>query len=463
MRSMRCIRYTIYLYTIWCYIPIISSAQPSYIYEGGIGNGYVSILYNANMDLLYNGGLDDGYASISLSSNNALLYKGGIDDGYASIPLISNNDLLYKGGMDDGYASIPLASNNDMLYKGGVDDGYSSMIKMEDFIWTGAIGEGWNISGNWNYNIIPDIHRRTIIPSGVPHYPHLNAGIFAIGDNPNNGSFESGELWIKPNAWLVTRVSNYVENYGKITIDGDMWVKNPNPFAFYNKGDIDITNNGQLTLSQDNPFICGQSITYGGQNYNTVQIGDQCWLAENLNIGSMINSTQSPSNNSTKEKYCYNNLSTNCDTYGGLYSWNEMMDYQSVEGSQGICPTGWHIPTDDEYKTLEINQGMSVSESNNVGWRGSNEGSKLAGDAALWTNGNLELNVDFNTSGDQIIPGGILISSGTFSKLNTHAYQWTSSKNANNAWYRNIAYFRTDILRLSTNVNKAYSVRCIKD
>ena len=98
-------------------------------------------------------------------------------------------------------------------------------------------------------------------------------------------------------------------------------------------------------------FICGESkVNYGGKTYNTVLIGDQCWLKENLDIGTMI--TGYPSNNGVIEKYCYNNVPSNCETYGGLYLWDEAMQYVTTEGAQGICPTGWHMPKEAEYQAL---------------------------------------------------------------------------------------------------------------
>ena len=80
--------------------------------------------------------------------------------------------------------------------------------------------------------------------------------------------------------------------------------------------------------------------TRDGQEYSTVQIGSQCWMAENLNIGIMIPGANTMGNNEEIEKYCYNNDESNCDIYGGLYQWNEMMQYTTTPGVQGICPTG---------------------------------------------------------------------------------------------------------------------------
>lgn len=93
-------------------------------------------------------------------------------------------------------------------------------------------------------------------------------------------------------------------------------------------------------------------VEYLGQVYNTVKIGDQCWLKENLNVGNRIDGIQEQTDNSIIEKYCYNDLESNCNIYGGLYQWNETMQYSLDTGSRGICPVGWHIPTYFEWVNL---------------------------------------------------------------------------------------------------------------
>jgi uncharacterized protein (TIGR02145 family) len=77
----------------------------------------------------------------------------------------------------------------------------------------------------------------------------------------------------------------------------------------------------------------------------------------------------------------------NCDIYGGLYQWHEMMQYVSTESTQGICPNGWHLPSDQEWKTAERQLGMTIYQSNLSGWRGTDQGSKLANNKVLWIDG----------------------------------------------------------------------------
>jgi uncharacterized protein (TIGR02145 family) len=201
-------------------------------------------------------------------------------------------------------------------------------------------------------------------------------------------------------------------------------------------------------------FKCGDVVNYNGQDYYTVMIGTQCWFKENLNAGAMINVSQNQTNNSVLEKYCYNNLASNCMVYGGLYQWDEMMQYVIIEGAQGICPSGWHIPTDSEWTVLTtflggINvAGGKMKEAGTVHWMPPNTGAT-------------------NSSYFTALPGGFRGPSGYFNSLTFNAYFWSSTQlNATNAWSRSLSYNYEDVYRGSGGPDgKAYgfSVRCIQD
>ena len=93
-------------------------------------------------------------------------------------------------------------------------------------------------------------------------------------------------------------------------------------------------------------------VEYGGEVYPTVLIGDRCWLAKNLNVGKRIDHDIESSDNDTIQKYCMYNLEAYCDYYGGLYQWDELMQYDATGNGQGICPDGWRIPTVEDYALL---------------------------------------------------------------------------------------------------------------
>jgi uncharacterized protein (TIGR02145 family) len=111
-------------------------------------------------------------------------------------------------------------------------------------------------------------------------------------------------------------------------------------------------------------FSCGNNLTDIRDNkvYPTVQIGTQCWMRKNLNYGTAIQGTSEQTDNCMNEKYCYNDDPTQCGIYGGLYQWDELMAYENTPGSQGLCPPGWHIPTQAEWMTLfnaNLTQGLA--------------------------------------------------------------------------------------------------------
>ncbi len=185
-----------------------------------------------------------------------------------------------------------------------------------------------------------------------------------------------------------------------------------------------------------------------GKTYSAIEIGEQCWMAENLNIGTMISGNSS--NNSVIEKYCYDNSESNCDTYGGLYKWDEMMQYASDDGTQGICPEGWHLPTDTEWMMLEVEVGMSYEEATSTGMRGTDEGDKLK---------------QGGSSGFDALLGGYRNGGGNFSSLGSYSTFYTATQGiqSNMAWSRYLFNDNGQILRSGQDKSFSFSVRCLKD
>ena len=147
------------------------------------------------------------------------------------------------------------------------------------------------------------------------------------------------------------------------------------------------------------------------------------------------------------------------EVYGNLYNW------YTVDDSRGVCPEGWHVPSDDEYKTLEMFLGMSESEANSTGYRGTNEGSKLAGNAELWDSGNLEENTEFGTSGFNGLPAGYRgYNNGGYYYMGVSGYFWSSTEyNSLNAWYRFLYYNTSEVYRNNNGKQDGFSVRCLRD
>ena len=251
-------------------------------------------------------------------------------------------------------------------------------------------------------------------------------------------------------------------------------------------------NNGETTSDEISITLiaatgnCPTNITdYDGNTYSTVFIGTQCWMVENLKTthyasGTLIPNVTSNSawgalaDNDTNDAYCYYNNDANgeANTYGALYTWAAAMGDDAVSSStnpsgvQGACPTGWHLPSDSEWKQLEMQLGMSQTDADGINFRGTDQGSQLAGNSTLWNNGNLENNVNFDTSGFKALPGGYRHDyHGTFVRLGGDGYWWSSTEfSSTSAWYRNIFNNRLDVGR-STYYSKSsgISIRCTKD
>jgi uncharacterized protein (TIGR02145 family) len=205
------------------------------------------------------------------------------------------------------------------------------------------------------------------------------------------------------------------------------------------------------------------TVTYEGQTYNTILVGDKCWLKENLNVGTMILSEQNQSDNGVIEKYCYGDLPANCATYGGLYQWKEAMQYDFTPGAQGVCPPGWRIPTDDEWKMLEGAADSQFDygdpEWDNINFRGFDAGKNLKADEGWMYNGN-----GLDNLGAAILPGGHRDLCGAYYSEGHSNYQWTSTQQDDNtAWYRILASSAGKISRRYAHTSMAASVRCVKD
>lgn len=202
------------------------------------------------------------------------------------------------------------------------------------------------------------------------------------------------------------------------------------------------------------------TVEYEGQIYNTVLIGNQCWLAENLNAGIMISNTN-PSNNGIIEKYCYDNIPENCDFYGGLYKWDEMMEYTTTQGVQGICPPNWHLPTEFEWKQLEgeVDSQYDYLDPiwNQTGFRGFDAGLNLKSVTGWFPSGN-----GTDLYGFTALPSGRW--AGGFELITNTTFYWSSTElNYNEAWYRELYYNDDGIGRDEYSKTRGYPVRCLKD
>ena len=210
---------------------------------------------------------------------------------------------------------------------------------------------------------------------------------------------------------------------------------------------------------------CGNPITdiRDGQIYNTVLIGTQCWMAENLNVGTRINSSQNQTNNAVIEKYCYDDLESNCDIYGGLYQWDEAMQYSTQQGVQGICPPGWHFPTNAEWKALTdyVSSQPEYLCNSNTSYI-----AKALAATTHWlthTNtcavgNNLAAN---NATGFSALPGGGRSPDGSFNGIGEYDTWWSSTEYTNRG--RKLRYFDGSVKLYNYYKTIGFSVRCLRD
>ncbi len=208
---------------------------------------------------------------------------------------------------------------------------------------------------------------------------------------------------------------------------------------------------GQVAVKAGDSTSCGK-IEYAGQTYHTVIIGSQCWMTENLNVGKYtdVSQEQKPGDNGVVEKYCFWNDFVQCDFWGGLYEWNEMMAYSQKSGAQGICPDGWHVPSSQDWKNLIRFLGMNDEA-----------GGKLKS-TLQWTTPNVGAT---NSSGFSAYPGGYYDTmTHRWIDLNRQGYYWTSEMiSATQAVGVNLT-FRTSIVEMYDEFQlSALSVRCIKN
>ncbi len=194
-------------------------------------------------------------------------------------------------------------------------------------------------------------------------------------------------------------------------------------------------------------------------NYPVVKIGEQIWMAKNLNVGLRLVGVNNQTNNNIIEKHCDYNK---CDIYGGLYQWDEMMQYVETEGTRGICPSGWHIPSDKEWKQLEMYLGISQSEVDKFYPRGTNEGGKLKETGiAHWNSPNMGA---INSSGFTALPAGVYSNCGYFYDEGVSCFLWTSSLyDSDKALLRHIYYYFSQVFLQYDYRALGFSVRCLKD
>jgi len=202
-----------------------------------------------------------------------------------------------------------------------------------------------------------------------------------------------------------------------------------------------------------------------GINYITMQMSNQCWMAENLNY---LPSVVEPGTGSNTVPFYYVNgyngtnvgaakTTANYQNYGALYNWPAALT---------ACPTGWHLPTDAEWTAL------TTYVSTQAAYRCDNSTSSIAKSLAATTNwaadtGSCTVGNNLsakNATGFTGLPGGVRSDDGNFYSIGSNGNWWSSTEySTNNAWFRDLYYYSGDVSRDYSDKANGFSVRCLRD
>lgn len=206
---------------------------------------------------------------------------------------------------------------------------------------------------------------------------------------------------------------------------------------------ISLTQSGktkwQFNVNEDEGIIVDGMLidTRNNEKYKIVIIGKQTWMAENLNY-------------KTNNTYCYDNNESNCKKYGRLYTW---------EVAKKACPSGWHLPTDNEWKQLEKHLGMNQTDADKRGWRIRNEGKKLKAASGWEKERNGTDNYGFSA-----LPGGYRVNDGSYGLIGYVGSWWSATEYGTyDAWIRRLDSHSNNVLRYNLSKTDSYSVRCLRD
>ena len=308
-----------------------------------------------------------------------------------------------------------------------------------------------------------------------------NIGINGIGATPDNSALL--DLSSTDKGFLITRVdtaSIAAPAFGLMTvapIDSCLYMFSGVSWkSLGGVGNNCGSASGGTGGTGGSSSICGDPFTdtRDSETYGTVEIGNQCWMSENL---AYLPSVVGPFTASSTIPYYYVNgyngtsvttakNQSNYTTYGVLYNWPAIMDgtgsssSTNPSGVQGVCPTGWHLPSDAEWKELEMELGMTQTEADGTG-NSSNRGATTNVGSQLKTS-------SFggtNSSGFTLLPGGVKSAGGGFFGLGATSYLWsvTESGSGADAWFRALSNSGNGVSRNTAGKSAGNSVRCVRD
>lgn len=343
-----------------------------------------------------------------------------------------NPPSLKVANLSDSYYDI----NEDLLeatfyyWQVKADDGKGGVTESPVFTFS-TVGEGLNL------------------PPNKPNqpYPANGADNQALGSmlqwtcsDPDNDDLVY-DLYLGTSSTLTAPVQTNISNTYYIN-PAQFFAPNETYYwkvIAHDGSDVTESDTWEFTTSSSN-FSCPDVTDSDGTTYKSIKIGTQCWMAENLNKGEFVEVTNQytyQTNNTTIEKYGYFNNESNCAQYGGLYEWDEMMAYTTPTESQGICPAGWHIPSEQEWNQLVIHLGGVLEAGDQL-----KEGGSSGFEALMAGQRNGE----------------------SFENLNLNGYFWTSTqKDETEKLSVKIVHNLSKLVYEFEHKAKGKSIRCIKD
>ncbi len=242
-----------------------------------------------------------------------------------------------------------------------------------------------------------------------------------------------------------TRIRSTTNNY---YFDSDLERRKPYYYVVTQIINGEETEYSTQLEAATSDWTCGIAMEYDEKFYRTVELNGRCWFAENLNYETPTGS------------WCYGGEESNCERYGRIYDWETAMNGIVTEKAQGVCPEGWYVPTDGEFKLLERGLGMERMESGDSEWRG--EELKI-GDKLKNASECSEADKDFcGSSNFDVLLGGSRTGAGAFRYAGTHAFLWTSTLVNDVAWRRLFSLDSSGVHRDTALLQNAFFVRCIK-
>jgi uncharacterized protein (TIGR02145 family) len=250
----------------------------------------------------------------------------------------------------------------------------------------------------------------------------------------------------------------------------------PNQVDEDNSSAQETSSSTNVTSGEDNSQTCNYSATNNTlacseKTYKTVTIGQQVWMAENLNFGSyLVNDSSTSLYQNGTQKFCYDNDLLKCDSDGGLYQWHTTMGFimecsdkstdeyfycnQQVKTKdhQGICPNGWHIPDSKEWGQL----GAHLGEFFITSYEGA--GKKMKATNTGFTNWDDSTKNDGNSSSFSGRPAGRLHENGGFGNYGQFAFFWSVYGDHWTLWE-----FSSDLSKSRSDKKSSQSIRCLKN